>query len=333
MATNELGGVTRGMLALAVSNSQPDLLVPQPLKRGDIVGVVAASGPVLPDALEKGLRFLNRFGFRIRLGRHLHERNDYLAGTDRQRADDLNSMLSNPDVRGILFARGGYGVMRLIEDVRTEEIRQDPKILVGMSDLTALALSLYGRCRLMTWTGPMLAAQVGEGLDLLSEEWFSRALTEPVYERNLIPDNHPIRVLRPGGASGPLMGGCLSLITALLGTAHVPDLAGAVLLLEDVHEPLYRVDRMLTQLKLAGILDSVAGFVLGHFVDNESADRRLDVENILLGLIGDRSVPVVSAYPHGHDLPNLTLPHGAHVRLNADQAEVSARPGTARQSP
>ena len=321
------------MISLEVSNTQRNLLVPPPLRRGDIVGVVAASGPVRPDLLENGLRFLDRSGFRIQLGRHLHERNDYLAGGDHQRATDLNFMLSDPSVRGILFARGGYGVMRLLDGVQTDQIRKDPKILVGMSDLTALALSLYGRCGLMTWSGPMVAAQVGEGLDALSEEWFSRALTEPVAARTLIPGNQSIKVVRPGEASGPLVGGCLSLITALMGTRHFPDLAGTVLLLEDVHEPLYRIDRMLTQLKLAGVLDAVAGFVLGHFSDNESTDRRVEVENILLDLIGDEPVPVLSAYPYGHDLPNLTLPHGAYVRLKADQDGESALGRIARQSP
>ena len=111
------------------------------------------------------------------------------------------------------------------------------------------------------------------------------------------------------------------MITALLGTGHLPDFTGTILLLEDVQEPLYRIDRMLTQLKLAHVLDSVAGFVIGHFIDSEGIDLSLSVEKVLCGLIRDKAVPIISSYPHGHDLPNLTIPHGARVRLIAEPNE------------
>jgi muramoyltetrapeptide carboxypeptidase len=208
--------------------------------------------------------------------------------------------------------------MRLLDTIDHEAVLRHPKPLVGMSDVTALSLSLYAHCRLVTFAGPMVAGQVGSGLDPLSEEWFTKALTEPLTGRNLLPQGLAVRVVRQGQARGPLIGGCLSLVTALLGTRHVPDFQGAVLFLEDVNEPAYRIDRMLTHLKLAGVLDRVAGIVLGHFSRNGRAELSDEAADILAGLLGDRRIPVLAGFPHGHVLPNLTIPHGATVQLATD---------------
>jgi len=190
------------------------LLIPPPLKYGATVGVIAASGPVFSDLLSRGILFLRETGFRIKTGRHLLEKSGYLAGADEQRLDDLNAMLGDPDVRAIFFARGGYGVMRLLERLDGATVIQHPKILIGMSDVTALQLSLLTRFNLVTFSGPMIAGQVGEGLDDTSKEWFVRALTEPLNNRNLWPLDSSIRVLRAGSAQGMLIGGCLSLLAA-----------------------------------------------------------------------------------------------------------------------
>jgi muramoyltetrapeptide carboxypeptidase len=284
------------------------------------VGIVAASGPAVPEMLDEGIRFLEAGGFRVRTGCHLYECTGYLAGTDEQRCQDLNAMLGDPEIRGVFFARGGYGIMRLLDSLDHDAIHRDPKILVGMSDVTALSLSLYTHCGLVTYAGPMVAGQMGSGLDALSEAWFGKALTEPLAGRNLIPDGMPVQVVRSGRARGPLIGGCLSLVTALLGTRHAPDFRGAVLFLEDVNEPAYRIDRMLTHLKLAQVLDRVAGIVLGHFSRDHDTDLSSEAADILSGLMADREIPVLAGFPHGHVLPNITVPHGALVELATDPA-------------
>ncbi len=299
------------------------ILIPPPLKPGDLVGIVAASGPAAPEMLDEGIRFLDATGFRVRTGCHLYECSGYLAGTDAQRCQDLNAMLADPEIRAVFFARGGYGIMRLLDTIDHEAVLGDPKILVGMSDVSALSLSLFARCGLVTWAGPMVAGQVGSGLDALSAAWFVKALTESMHGRSLLPEGWPVRVLRPGRAQGPLIGGCLSLVTALLGTCHSPDFRGAVLFLEDVNEPSYRIDRMLTHLKLARVLEQVAGIVLGNFSGNKGVDLSLAAEEILLGLIPDRHLPILCGFPHGHVLPNLTLPHGALVELGTDPPGLS----------
>lgn len=280
--------------------------------------MVAASGPPAPDLLEAGLAFLVSKGFRIVRGCHLLERNDYLAGTDDQRCSDLNAMLRDPEVRAIAFARGGYGMMRLLDSIDRDAIAADPKILLGMSDVTALQLSLHRTCNLVTFAGPMIAGQVASGLDRVSEEWLVKALTEPIEGRNLWPSDTEatVRVVRPGNANGVLLGGCLSLITALLGTDHQPDFSGKILLLEDVNESLYRVDRMLTQLKLAGALERIVGLVLGHFTGPDEIDLAQEVERLVMQFTEHHPVPVISGFPHGHRLPNLTLPIGVPVEMN-----------------
>ena len=294
------------------------ILIPPPLEPGDLLGLVAASGPAEPEMLDEGIRVLQAAGFRVRTGCHLYECTGYLAGTDEQRCQDLNDMLGDAEIRGVFFARGGYGIMRLLDSVDHGAIQRDPKLLVGMSDVSALSLSLYAHCGLVTYAGPMVAGQVGSGLDELSAKWFVRALTEPLNGRNLLPDATPVRVVRPGRARGPLIGGCLSLVTALMGTNHAPDFRGAILFLEDVNEPAYRIDRMLTHLKLASVLDRVAGIVLGHFSRKGLPDLTHEAADILSGLIADRQIPLLAGFPHGHVLPNLTIPHGALVEMATD---------------
>jgi muramoyltetrapeptide carboxypeptidase len=300
-----------------------ELLVPAPLRHGDLVGVVSPCGPVKAANLNQGLRFLEENGLRPLVGINAIECQGYLAGTDEQRLRDMNSMLRLPEVRGIIFARGGYGSMRLLDSVDCEAISKDPKLLVGMSDITALQLSLYARCGLVTFSGPMLAGQVSQGLDPLSEKSLKCSLFEPVAGRNLVLDSRAeLVVLRHGQARGPLLGGCLSLIAALVGTRHFPDVAGAILFLEDTHEPPYRIDRMLFQLKLAQILDKLAGIILGHFVGPREKDLVDEVECIALELTRKNPIPIISRLPHGHTLPNLTIPHGVEVAIGTDPVSL-----------
>ena len=305
------------------SSGTNQLLIPQSIKAGDTIGVVAASGPPIPELLAQGLKFLEQKGFKVREGLHLTERNAYLAGDDNQRCLDLNDMLRDPTIRAIFFARGGYGVMRLLDSIDHEAIMADPKMLIGMSDVTALQLSLYARCGLVTFSSPMVAGQIGEGLDGVSEQSLTQALTESFIGRNLFPSaDNSAQIVRAGKASGTLIGGCLSLVTSLLGTRHCPEFKDSILFLEDVHEPPYRIDRMLTHLKLAGVLTRVSGVILGHFIGQNGEDLSAEAERILLGLVGERPIPVISKFPHGHVLPNLTLPHGAPVMLDTENRSI-----------
>ncbi len=303
------------------------IVIPEPLQPGDLVGVVAPSGPVEQEALDRGIEVVERLGFRVVQGEHCTRRSGYLAGTDEQRLDNLNTMLRSPEVRAILLARGGYGCMRILNGVDWQAAEADPKIVLGMSDATALQLALFATCGLVSLSGPMVAGQIARGLDLQSERSLVESLTTAWTGRDLLgPCSSLPRVVRPGRGRGTLMGGCLSMVTSLLGTPHAPDFSGAVLYFEDVNEPPYRLDRMLTQLKLAGVFATAAGLVLGHFLGSDRKDLSPEVERIAEGLTADRPIPILAGYPHGHGLPNLTIPCGATVELNADRAGLESPP-------
>jgi muramoyltetrapeptide carboxypeptidase len=294
-----------------------EAIVPKPLESGELVAIIAPAGPVDAARLAQGARVLRDLGFRVRTGAHALEREGYLAGSDEKRLADLNAALGDPDVRAILCARGGYGVMRLLDRVDTDAVRRDPKVILGMSDITALQLALYVRCGLVTYSGPLIAGQVALGLDEVSRAAFVRALTTSPDRAGLFgADWSGVRVVREGKARGPLLGGCLSMVTALAGTESFPDWEGAILLLEEVNEPLYRIDRMLTHLRLAGVFDRVAGVALGHMLGPKGEDLGPETDRLMEEITAWSRIPIISGAPHGHGLPNVTLPLGLEVTLD-----------------
>lgn len=298
-------------------------IIPRPLHKGDVVGVAAVSGPVNVSDLEKGLEFIEELGFRVELGRSVYKQQDYLAGSDTDRVDDLNKFISDSMIRGIFFARGGYGSMRIISDINYEAIRKDPKIMIGMSDLTALFMATFQRCAMITLAGPMPAVQIAAGLDPTSRDFLIQSLTQPLEHYQLLGKfSSELKTLRKGNASGILLGGCLSLLVSMLGTPYCPSFSDCVLLIEDVNEPPYRIDRMLTQLKLAGVFDQISGVVIGHFSGDDAENAYSTVERVVIDYTEPSSIPVISHYPHGHALPNITLPVGASVKLEVSEHDT-----------
>ncbi len=295
------------------------IVIPPPLQPGDRVAVTATSGPVDPAVLENGIGVLTSLGLSVTAGSYLSERHGYLAGSDEQRAEDVNRFLADPDVRAVMFARGGYGVTRILDRIELDRLRDDPKLLVGMSDLTAFQLAVFSSVGLVTFSGPMAAGQVGSGLDPRSRESLQAALFEPIEGRNIAESMKTgLRVVRPGTACGRLLGGCLSMVAALLGTRYCPNFEGAVLFLEDINEPLYRIDRMLTHLRLAGVLDRISAVLACRFLGPKKSDLGFETDPLLLEATAHSPVPILAGYPHGHALPNLTLPHGARMLLSTD---------------
>ncbi len=284
-----------------------------PLAKGDLVALCSVSGPPDLDLLSAGAAVLHDMGLRVQPCLPSSPLL-YLAGQDDERAGAMNVCLADPQIKGIFLARGGYGSMRILDDLDVRRLRRRPKLIFGMSDVTALQLSLFKRIGLVSMAGPMPAGQIACGLDALSARSLEQAVFGSFRGVNLIPEGHGVRILRRGVAHGPLLGGCLSLITALMGTPHVPDMTGACLLIEDVSEPLYRIDRMLMQLKLGGVLDAVSAVVAGHFLAPNGDDISLAVDELLMTFT--RDIPLLAGFPHGHALPNVTLPHGSMVQLD-----------------
>lgn len=292
---------------------------PRALRRGDVIGICSpASAPSSEESLSRGIRYLERLGYRVEPGRNVHLRRGYLAGTDAQRAADVNELFANRNVKAIFTARGGYGSHRVLPLLDYRVIKRNPKILVGYSDITALQLALMAKTGLVTFSGPMVASELSSGLRGNGEESFWRCLTS----------TKRLPALRAGGrggrrsesretGSGRLIGGNLSVVASSVGTPYFPTISPIVLLLEEIDERPYRIDRMLRQIRLAGILSRANGAVLGAFINckPERGKPSLTLRQVFRDTFGEIGCPVIEGLPYGHIHNLLTIPLGVRVRL------------------
>ena len=274
------------------------------------------------ERIDIGARALESRGYRVRMGEHVRARHGTFAGTDVERVDDLNRFLRDPEVRMIMAVRGGYGCGRLLEGVDFEAARRDPKWVVGYSDLTALQMGLLAKSGLVTVSGPMAGVEFRGTPDPFTEAHFWSLVGGREEGLDLgNPEGEPWIPIRGGCAEGPLVGGCFSLVMSLFGTPYLPALDGAILVLEDIHEHLHRLDRMLVQLRLAGVLDRISGLVLGQFTDcgpAEPGKPALTLPEILGEVLSGLRVPCVRGYAYGHEARKRSLPWGIQARLDVD---------------
>jgi muramoyltetrapeptide carboxypeptidase len=292
---------------------------PPRLRRGATIGIAAVSGPVDEDRLRRGVAELERRGYRVRLASNALARRSFLAGSDDERARGYRELLADPDVEAIFFARGGYGASRVLDRISPEQIGARPLIHLGGSDLTALFAFLRTHARMVSFYGPMpaveMAGDAADGLDW--EDVLGGAVPAPhVFE--------PSDVLAAGAGEGPLVGGCLSLLASLAGTAESIDTRGAVLFWEDVGEDTYRLDRMLTQLERSGTLDRLHAMLIGS-ISPGARDGGESPETVAAWLedrFRNAPFPVVRGFPAGHLARPRTLPLGVPVRLDADACRL-----------
>ena len=306
----ETAGTELGLSGSSTLLHMPPVLPPS-VRPGDRVGVAALSGPVDPTRLAHGMQELTRLGLVPVPARNLAENSGLFAGDDGERAAAFHELADDPSLTAIFFARGGHGVLRILPLLDWQRLAATPRAYIGYSDLTPFLLNVVERLGLVAFHGPMVAAEMARGLS--AEE--SRSLLASL-AGDLRQELPLARVSSGAGApEGPLLGGCLSLLAAVAGTPFATPLAGSVLFLEDVHEPLYRVDRMLTQLYLSGSLASIPAMVLGASIlsvhDEAAAARireRTGESTLGLGLAA------------GHTTPNFTLPLGSFARIDADSS-------------
>lgn len=279
---------------------------------------------MLPDRLDKGIHYLQDLGYRVKTGKHIADRNGYLAGKDQVRSDDLNQMLADDRIDAIFCARGGYGTPRILSAIDYDVVEKNPKIVVGYSDITALQLAIYAQCKVVTFSGPMAAVEMGKPIDPFTERYFWDMLSGSAKGLRLSGQNGKLEHFGGGTAQGVLLGGNLSLICTLVGTPYLPDFTDAILLLEDVGEEPYKIDRKLMQLKLSGILHRVGGIVLGDFESCVPIDDvpSLTINQIIRDLTSDLNIPIVAGLPYGHIDVKYTLPIGARASLNADDGYI-----------
>lgn len=299
---------------------------PKRLSPGDTIGVIAPASPGDPELAMAGIKWLEERGFRVELGKSIDQTLGYLSGPDALRAADINAMFASPAIDGIVCLRGGYGTMRLLELLDYPVIQAHPKIFVGYSDITALHVSIGQRTGLVTFHGPMVASDMGQGLSDYTWDYFSRAVSAPdplgpVINPLLSPS--PVCIAK-GTAEGRLTGGNLSLITATLGTPYEIDTCGKILCLEEVGEAPYRIDRMLTHLLLAGKLQAAAGIVFDVCADCDIEARppSFTVEEVLRDRLGGLKKPVLYHLHFGHTADKATLPMGVTAVLESQTGEL-----------
>jgi muramoyltetrapeptide carboxypeptidase len=303
---------------------------PRLLKPGDTVMFVAPAGPPKKDEVLCAKRRIEDRGYKVKMRDDIFEIEGYLAGTDERRADELMEAFKDDEVDAVLCVRGGYGVMRMLDRLDFDEIRENPKPLLGFSDITSLHAALQAKAQLVSFHGPGPASGLGseEGPTDFTAKYVIRALEatdEPGYAIEVPAAVSKVASYGNGRATGRLVGGNLSLISAIEGTPYAIDCEDAILLIEDVNEAPYRIDRMLAQLKLAGKLEQIRGAVLGQFTtefvreDKLTDDERFDTNGVLAQYFKDAGIPVLVNYPIGHHKQNATVPLGAQVEVDADK--------------
>jgi muramoyltetrapeptide carboxypeptidase len=299
---------------------------PPALRAGDTVAVVAPSGPVREERIAEGLALLSGWGLEVVLGADVYARHGYLAGTDERRGASLAAALTDPGVRGVVCARGGYGAQRIVDGLDLAAIGRDPKLVIGFSDITALHLALWRGARLASVHGPVLTQLTDDfpAASLASLRSVIMSGEPVVLTRDPEAETGPVTV--PGPAvTGTLLGGNLCLVSASLGTPDFPALDGAILMIEEVEEPPYKVDRMLTQLRRSGALRGLAGIALGQFTRCVD-DWPMSIVDVLADRLGDLGVPVLGGLPVGHGQGARSVPVGVPATMDAAAGTLSVSP-------
>lgn len=316
------------MGSVLASASSDEMVLPKQLRPGDLVGLITPATYVAdPDRLALAERTLKYFGLHARWGKSVGKKSGYFGSSPGEQLDDLHSMFRDQEVKAVFAIRGGYGSEHLLDRIDYDLIRRNPKVFLGYSDITALHLAINKFARLVTFHGPIALSPFTE----YTQQHFRRALFDPKpigqvsnpKESNALRPAHSIRTVQPGRASGPLIGGNLTLISTTMGTPYEIDTRGKILFLEDVDEEIYSIDRMLTQLRLASKLDAAAGIIFGECQDcgpreyKPSLESNYSLGEVLDNTLGSIKAPVLSGLTIGHTADQLTLPVGVMATLDA----------------
>ncbi|MGC4813092.1 S66 peptidase family protein [Micromonospora sp. DT228] len=325
------GAVLAGGLEAGPAQAAPEaakrLLRAPALAPGDRVRVVSPGSTPDPTNMARGIEILRGWGLEVELGAHVFAKYGYLAGTDAQRLADLNAALNDPGIRAVFAARGGYGTQRIVDDLDVSGLRRDPRVVVGFSDITSIHGKLWREVGLATFYGPMVNwsdSRTGpESAEALRRAVMTTAPVTIVRD----PAETAAPVLVPGRASGPLLGGCLTLLSTSLGASDAPRFNGAILFFEDVDEAPYSIDMMLTELRRVGVLSRVAGVVIGQITNSVGEPGEWDAAAVLKDRLYDLGVPVLGGLRLGHGNGQLTVPLGARATIDAEAGTLTVEPG------
>ncbi len=296
-------------------------ITPPNLRPGDTIGLIAPSSPLQPGRLEAGTRYLMQKGFKVKAGRHLHDSERFLAGTDEHRAADIMEFIQNTEIKAIIATAGGYGSQRLLPLLDFDLIRENPKIITGFSDTTALQLGLLKMAGIISYTGFTFRDVDKPEIDALVDETLLANLTG----KSITVEEGT--AVNTGTVKAPLVGGNLECLISLMGTPYQPDYHGCILLLEDVFAEPFQTDARLSQLHLAGIFDQVAGVIFGIF-ENCIAQHHPERDGTILDVVSEWSkkikVPTIKNFPYGHIDRRCVLPVGKLIQLDVRKEKARA---------
>jgi muramoyltetrapeptide carboxypeptidase len=302
------------------------LLKPHKLSIGDIIGIISPAGRVWDvSKFENVKAYFEKKGYKVIISDHAKDRENYLAGNDEDRLNDFHDFFKNDEVKAILCSRGGFGAMRILEKIDYDLIGQNPKIFVGYSDITALHTSIYKNTGLVTFHGPLAVSDFGgEELDDFTQENFFNILTEKTEIPYVFQNSFEYFCLKSGSTQAKLTGGNLSVLCALLGTKYFPDLQGKILLLEDVAEPIYKIDRLLTQLELSGIFNIISGLLVGKFTNMGEEQENLEKQamELIFQKTKDYNIPIGYGFPACHHKTKATLPLEVNYCFDSSNGEL-----------
>ncbi|MTI86662.1 MAG: LD-carboxypeptidase [Balneolaceae bacterium] len=292
------------------------LIKPKPLQKGDTLGLVAPGSPIYKKMdFDRMLLNLEALGFKLKLGKHVRDRYGYLAGRDEDRAEDLMKSFTDPEIDGIVCIRGGWGCNRILPLLDFQQIAEHPKFFMGFSDITSLHMAIQKKTGLVTFHGPVGKSEWTPFTTQSFKEvaWKGKRATYPV------PDYSSSYIINEGKTKGKLLGGNLSVLVAMIGSGYLPDFNQSILFLEDVGESVYRIDRMLTQLKLAGILDQLSGFIFGKCTDCSAGANSLSLKQVFEDHIKPLGIPAYHGAMISHEDDNVTIPIGLKAEMDANK--------------
>ncbi len=274
------------------------------------MGICAPSAQFDLQKFNDGIQVIKNLGYKVKIPKEIFEKKRYLAGDDIVRANVINQLFADPEIDGIICARGGFGAMRLLEHLNWEVIKKNPKIFIGFSDISSLLLSILDKTGNIVIHGPTIVSLANAQDKTL--ESFHNTIQGRFGEIKILNG----KILKPGHCSGILKGGNISTISHLLGTRFQPDFHNTVLFLEDIGEPAYKIDRMLSQMKMAGMFKTISGVITGSF---EKCDNVEYISQILLEIFQEYNIPVLTGLNAGHGRINLALPMGVDIKINIEK--------------
>jgi len=292
------------------------------LKPGGKIGLIAPAFPPNPEKLKNGIDYLLGLGYELELGDSLTARHGYFAGSDTLRLDDIHRMFDDSSIDMVLCARGGWGGLRLLDKIDFDLIQQNPKALIGYSDVTTLQAAIWHKTGVPSFSGPMAAVEMGSQILPFTSKHFWEQIRNPNPEYEFDFSEEKVEVWKKGNAEGILLGGCLSMIAHQLGTPWAPDFNNSILFLEDVGEPPYKIDRYLAQMRQAGLFTNISALILGDFIDcvDENPERHsFTLTEVLKEYFSDTPYPVLYNFPYGHGMKKMTMPVGVKTKLDTNR--------------